>query len=172
MRLGDEVPGILCDGWRFVAEDLHNICGRVQKVHPESRLVFKPETNQYGIAVWFKREDMSYDDARHHDDLLAQARDGIWFLALGIPFTCEGEPDARIVEYIQKIDNQRQANSWVHDPKRVVAYLKERQRQREEKWLNQVRDSMGDPAERIAYRTRRELVGPMPRIAVPKALDG
>jgi hypothetical protein len=108
MRLGGQVPGVLLNGgWRFVAEDQHNISQRVREVDDDSRLAVNVESGQFGIV----RHVVLEGDVGK----LGMDPHNTWIVAFkatdpdtGQPIT--GEPDARVLELMRRYDTWTKRN--------------------------------------------------------------
>lgn len=101
MRLGEHLPTLIYSDWRFVEDDVFNVCGRVREYDPAARLVRQDSTNHLALAVW--------------NDKSPVFTGGAWMVAkrLYYPGTDDpwtGEPDARILEIQRAADSQRIAN--------------------------------------------------------------
>jgi hypothetical protein len=101
MRLGEHLPTLIYNDWRFVEEDMFDVCGRVQQYDPGARLVRYDESKHLALAVW--------------NDKSPVFTGGAWMVAKRMyypgtddPWT--GEPDARILEIQRAADSHRITN--------------------------------------------------------------
>lgn len=101
MRLGEHLPTLIYSDWRFVEEDMYNVCGRVQDYDPGARLVRHDSSGHLALAVW--------------NDKSPVYTGGAWMVAkrLYYPGTDDpwtGEPDARILDIQRDSDSHRVKN--------------------------------------------------------------
>lgn len=156
MRLGEDVPGILTDHWKFVAEDPGDFVTKVKQYDPEARLVIHVGTGQLGVARYVKAEF---------------APEGAWMIAFrakdfetGEPLT--GDPDKRILELMGRFD------TWArNNPKRLARAAEETLRRREEYLSDEVRQANYENALKFIHDYKKKS-GQSGRIFVPAGAGG
>lgn len=139
MRLGEDVPGINTDAWKFIADDAGGIAEKVKQKDPEARLVYHQVDRQIGVARWVTA---------------SWAEGGAWMIAFRArdPETGEpmlNEPDNRVLECMNKFDMWSRNNKA--DFEKAV---KKGFELREERDLNEIGERTREMAEilRSSYR--------------------
>jgi hypothetical protein len=130
VRLGSEVPNLLGDVWRFVAEDQHDIARRVQVIDPDARLAMNTSTQQLGIVRHIRVGPAV--------EAIGMDPQNTWIIAFkvreedGTP--CTGEPDARVLEQMQRFDTWTKRNpERARDVAEKVVRHREQQREKAER---------------------------------------
>lgn len=153
MRLGEDVPGVLTDAWKFVADDRAGIAEKVKDKDPESRLAFHVETRQLGIARWVRAEGLE---------------GGCWLIALRArdPETEEpilNEPDDRVLTCMDKFD------TWGRNhPSKLRAAAEKAMALREERLNKELGERTQEMMEAVSYSWKKHH-GQSP-VAVPKGV--
>ncbi|NBV24120.1 MAG: hypothetical protein EBS05_19650 [Proteobacteria bacterium] len=156
MRMGDSVPGILTDEWKFVAEDAHRVAERVREYDRDCRLAVHVPTHQLGVARW---------------TVASFAEGGAWMIAFRCrdPETGEpmiGEPDERVLWLMDRFDMWKQAN-----PGRLAKAAAEIQRRRAEHLEEADRERNAEMAEKFV-RGWKLKEGIKDKIYVPAGAGG
>jgi hypothetical protein len=167
MILGQQVPGMLMSGWRFVASDAHDISGRIRREFPDARLVAQESTGRLGIVHWFRppRDDAKRLEREARQPVTGEG--GMWLLAYRSP-TIDGEPDNRLLEEAKRMDQAR------HGPFSARRYVEWATRQAEIRERSEAalrRDALGDVAERAFHEHVRRDHGHYNRIWVPRSVS-
>lgn len=147
MRLGSTVPGITGTGYRFVAEDQHDICRRVQEIDADARLAVNVADGQLAIVRRVVLEgDVSMLEMDPHDT---------WIIAFrvsdpqsGMPL--DGEPDARVLERMREYDSWNKRN-----PVRAKQAAEAVVRHREAQVEKELREHAREMAEAYLWAGRR-----------------
>jgi hypothetical protein len=159
MRLGEPIGSALYEDWRFVEEDMHNICERVTEYDSEAKLARQEESGHLGLA---RRINAPFDGGGH-----------IWVIArrlhdeeTGEPLT--GEPDKRVLDEQRRADAFRVDNldRWRKAQERMWIIDQEVRRAREiEKQM--------EHAEEFVWTFRKKDLGRKDSILVPSSVtDG
>jgi len=156
MRLGEDVPGILTDHWKFVAEDPGDYVNKVKQYDSEARLVIHVGTGVLGVARWIKADI---------------APEGAWMIAFRArdPESGEliqGDPDERILHLMRRFD------TWANNnPGRLAEAAKETLRRRDEYLSDEVRAANYENALKFIYEYKRKL-GTRDKAFVPAGVGG
>jgi hypothetical protein len=154
LRLGEDVPGILTDKWKFVEDDPY--ADKVKLHDRDAALVCHVETRQFGVARFIKEEFCP---------------GGAWLVAFrardpetGDPIT--GRPDGRILDAMRRFDTWGQAN-----PSRMRDLAKVALERREEQISEQQRERNYENALKFIYDYKRAS-GTKDKIIVPAGAGG
>lgn len=156
MRLGEDIPGILTDHWKFVAEDPGNYVQKVKDYDRDARLAIHVGTRQLGVARYVKADF---------------APEGAWMIAFrardpesGDPIV--GDPDDRILELMRKFD------TWArNNPGRLAKAAEETLRRREEYISDELKAKNYENALKFIYDYQKK-AGIKNRIYVPAGAGG
>lgn len=156
MRLGEDVPGILTDHWKFVAEDPGDYVTKVKQYDRDAALVCHVGTGQLGVARYVKAEF---------------APEGAWMVAFrardfdsGEPIT--GDPDQRILDAMGRFD------TWArNNPGRLARAAEETLRRREEYLSDEVKAKNYENALKFIHDYKKKS-GQKARIYVPAGAGG
>jgi hypothetical protein len=156
LRLGEDVPGILTDHWKFVAEDPGDYVSKVKRYDSEARLVIHVGTGQLGVARYVKA---------------SFAPEGAWMIAFRVrdPETGEpltGDPDERVLTLMRKFDTWARSN-----PGRLAKAAKETLRRREDFLSDEVKARNNENALKFIHDYKKES-GQRGRVFVPAGAGG
>lgn len=177
---GDPVPGLINNGWLFVANDAHGIAKRLHEKYPDARLAFHPNhyegKDRLGVAEWFRVQHLSKKDAGELEDAMETPMadaGGFWCISArpvdlytGQPLC--GEPDERVIHACDRADNRRRADPF--NARKYVETMHKRHEALEAGRREAMRDEMHDKAEFWHYHHVRHKGDHYPRIYVPNGV--